>query len=374
MSRGGWLSLLLVACAHTAPAPKPEPAATKIEIPEPTGSADPEPSQAAAPTGPAEVREPDNPACRIAEKRWTLDALRLTEGGASFTKIESAPGTLVLPAGEPRGPTAVFEDGMVVLRGVIDRKDTRVYPRTSMTLGGFLVPMPRVAFQWLGGSPGRLRLGVDAKAVLAEPSRVDADVSCDALSLNVSEFAARDVITKRTNLQEKSVVQDGAPLAEARGGPALARLKNGTRVAIVEVRGPDTKVLVEGDGYFVFGWVPSADLRWPPLGIGHGIGLGRIGRRYVSARGGRTCARALTLLAEVGSERAVVGTLKKGTALHLVDEAAPAADGGEPPPRGKRAEPRFQRITLPQVRWLVLEEKARLLIPEDEWKECATPP
>lgn len=374
MPRRGWVSLVLASCTHPAAAPPPPPAPTKIEIPGPTASTDPDPSPAVAAPVVPEVREPANAACRIAEKAWSVGALRLTEGGASFGQAVSAPTTLVLPAGQPRAPTAVLEDAMVIVRARIDPSDARVFPRTRITLGGYLVTKPNVSFQWLGGAAGRLRLGVDATAVLSEPQRVEADVSCDALGLNTSQFTARDLITQRTNLPEKRVARDGVGLALERGGAAVARLKAGGRVEIVEVHGADSKILYDGDGYFVFGWVPSADLHLPPVGIGHGIGLGRLGRRYSSSHRGRTCARDLSLLIEVGSERALVGTVKKGASFLLVEEGAPATDGGEPPARGRRTEPRYQRIALPLVRWLLLDDKARLLIPEDEWKECAAPP
>ncbi len=62
------------------------------------------------------VHEPASVACRIVEKQWSLSSLLIRQGGPAFASVTNAPVTLVMPAGAPAAPTAVFDDGQLIVR------------------------------------------------------------------------------------------------------------------------------------------------------------------------------------------------------------------------------------------------------------------
>lgn len=372
----GWLcgvALLAGACTPAEPAPPPKAPPAKLEIPVATAGAEATPEVAEAPPPAlAEVREPDQVACRVVEQAWSYDSLRLKDGGAVFAKVYGAPTALALPAGAPGAGTAVLDDKSVLVRGVVAKDDVKLRMRQALALRGFLAPKPRLELIWSGGGDGKLRVGVDASSDLTWPERVEDDVACDKLSLNVNDFDPRLLVTKQAKHPEREIARDGAELAETRGGDAVARLRDGRRVELVQAQGKHSRILVDEPRYVLFGWVASADLRQPGAGLGYGTGYGRLGGRHVSRRGGRVCARDLTLVAELGQERAVVGVLRKDA--RFVVEEAPALAAPEPTARKPRHERRFLPISLPLTRWLSLLEGARLLVPEEEFKECDPPP
>lgn len=367
-----WLELApLLGALGCGSEPRPAPArsapAAKIEIPAAESTREPVLAEEAAPPALAEVREPENVACRLKETAWSTEELRLKDGGAVFGRAIAAPTSMVMPAGEPRAPVAVLDDAQLVVRAVVP-KNVKLHARSAITLKGFLIPKAETALAWSGGKSGSLALGVNAKGVLAWPETVIDDVACDSVGLNVAQYSARDSVTKQAKLPEKDVLREGVELAEVAGGPFVARLSQGQSVELVAAKGNYQKILIDHWQFVVFGWVQKSDLGPHMTGAGYGSGRGLMGVRHVRGIGGRRCARDLTLVVEVGSERAKVGLLKRDTIFQTTEPDA----GSEPqgPPGRKGREPRFIQVTMPNVRWLALVEGARLLVPEPELKEC----
>ena len=371
MRRGIALAALALGCARPEPAPPPKTALPKVEIPEAVATSEPEPLTTEPPVALAEVTEPKQVACRIAEAGWAAASLRLRAGGVVFAKVTNAPTTLVVPAGAPAAATAVLDDQQVLVKGIVDKDELRFHPRVALVFAQFLIPKPRVKLAWLSSAAGKLRFGIDTG--LRSPERAEDDLPCEKLGLNLADFDARAMLTKQAKLPEKVAARDDVELSDTRGGPVLARLAAGERVEVVQVQGKHSKILIDASEHLVFGWVASADLAPPGAALGYGTGYGRLGGSHYTLLRGRTCARDLTLIVEIGDERAKVGTLRKGAQFEAQTPPEPA-DTGEPPPRrGRAVEQRFVSVRLLRSRWLSLDEKARLLVPEDEYKEC-TPP
>lgn len=368
------VAALCAGCAALEPPPEPKAPPPKVEIPAATDKSEPMPPLVdEAPVLP-EVREPADVACRIVESGWSYPTLRLKDGGAVFAKITSAPTSLAFASGEPRAAIAVFDDANVLLRGVVAHEDIRIYTRAATALRGFLIPKKHTVLAWIGGGGGKLRVGVDAKDDLVPPTLVDEGLGCDKLGLNVQDFEARDQVTKQAKLPEREIAREGAELALTRGGDAVARLRDGVRVELVLAQGKHSKILRDHHQYVLFGWVASADLRPPQLGAGYGTGHGRLAGRYVGKRGARKCARDLTLIAEVGSERAIVGVLRQGAPFLAESLPKEQAESAGPPPRSRRRELSLVPISLPLTRWLEPVEGARVLVLEEEFKDCDPPP
>lgn len=371
MRRWAWTLVAAAtwSCAAHAPAPSSEPRPTKIEIPPATASAEPETSVDAAPTLP-EVREPGSVACRIVEARWSLSNLRIRQGGSAFASVTNAPVTLVMPAGAPAEPTAVFDDGQLIVKGFVREADFTLRARKAHALGGFLVPKSTSSLKWVSGAAGSLEVGLDASKLLVSPELVADRLPCELIGLNAAEYVARDLVTRRKNLPERDVVRDGADLSVEREGTPSARLRQQSAVEVVEVRGTHTRILADLPSFVLFGWVASADLGPRRGGGGYGSGVGRLSSRYSSARGNRKCARDLTLIAAVGGERAKIGVIRQGTLFN--SHETPAAPADADPPR-RRERMTFVQVSIPQARWLKLAEEAQLFVPESELRECDSP-
>ena len=143
------------------------------------------------------------------------------------------------------------------------------------------------------------------------------------------------------------------------GGPPVARLKSFPAAEIVagQTRSGKRQLVLEADGFIAFGWVPedALDTRGA-TGIGRRGALGR--RRFNrSVDHDQACGHELTVLAEAGGERAVVGTLKAGA--RFVFER----------PRPADLEPELEPIQL-SGSWLEAAPEAHFLLRKSELADC----
>jgi hypothetical protein len=355
------LALTALVLGSCAPAPAPSAPAPLVAEPVPVvvPSADPEPvaSDASAPAlaAPLEVVEPASAACRVSSAAWSQNLLRLSENGQPFASASNAPATLVFGSGdEPTSAVAVLDDGKLVLRFVLLAKETRLFTRTPLPIAGFLIPEARHSLDWKGGVPGKLRVGVDGSFLLESPQPVVDEVACDRLAISPGSFDARASVTGRQKLVLRSVAHAAAPLATTPGGDAVARVRDGVEVGVLDRSGKFTRVLIEGDEYWVVGWMATTDLsaQPSPLGrFGHGYGAGR------GMRAGRVtatvCDQDVDVFAELGSERAKIGTMRRGTPFRKTEE-------------GDRVAVDFLN------RWLWLKPGAKLWVPAAAVADCGT--
>ena len=178
----------------------------------PAPSAEPEPARALGP--PPEDTDPQEPkafACRLQDKSWSFDQLRLRTAGKVFAAAVSAPVTLVFGLDSPpKRAVAVLDDGQVEIRLVIQAPETPIYTRAAARLSGFLIPAASRSLDWLGGESGKLRVSVGARDVLVSPERVEGSLACDALGITAGKFDGRASITRQKQLPKQWVVRDGA--------------------------------------------------------------------------------------------------------------------------------------------------------------------
>ncbi|MFO0570335.1 MAG: hypothetical protein U0263_32130 [Polyangiaceae bacterium] len=357
------------------PATTPEPTRgnaqqppARIEI-APARSAEPEASSKPEPPAPmAVIREPASVACRIEDRDWSFKALRIRPGGPAFMQAFDGPVKLAIAAGGPGPATAVFDDGHVVVRAVVDEKEVPLHLKAPLALRGFLIPHAHTTLHWVEGQSDKLRIAVDASSAVSWPNPVDDFVACEKLGLEVSDYLARETVTKKGQLPQRSV-KDGAELAEKPGGPAVAKLAAEVAVEVVGSRGAHSKILIAEGAYVIFGWVKTKDLGSQVAAAGYGYGSGRGARGVKIHSPGATCARDLTLVVELSGERVEVGRVRKGTSYHLNTDAS-----AERPERGKSREPSFSEITLYTTGWLELAKDAHLFVPNAELAECDAAP
>ncbi|HMR78541.1 MAG TPA: hypothetical protein PKD61_25720 [Polyangiaceae bacterium] len=359
------LALTLPACAAVPnrSAPQAASAPTPVVVPSAqTEPAAPVPvvTSEAAP-GDLEIREPDPVACRLSTETFSTTHLRLSPEGEPFASVTDAPAAVVLGTGDaPKSAVAVLDDGRVLLRLMLRAKDTRIYTRAPTRLLGFLLPDASRSLDWSGGTRGSLRLGVDASLLLVSPTRVEEDLACDGLTITAPSFDARASVTKRKKLPLRSVARVGAELALEPGGKAVARLRDGAEVGVLSQKGKSTNVLLEGNEYWVVGWVATKDLSTQPSM------LGKFGRGYGSGSGakagrqlGRACGEDVALYGELGKERRRIGTLRRDTAFLI-----------ETPKDAEHEESEHVQVTLPLSKWLWLRQTAKLTVYAADIRDC----
>ncbi len=332
----------------------------------PAPSAEPEPARALGP--PPEDTDPQEPkafACRLQDKSWSFDQLRLRTAGKVFAAAVSAPVTLVFGLDSPpKRAVAVLDDGQVEIRLVIQAPETPIYTRAAARLSGFLIPAASRSLDWLGGESGKLRVSVGARDVLVSPERVEGSLACDALGITAGKFDGRASITRQKQLPKQWVVRDGAELALEAGGKPVARLVEQVEAEVLARKAGSTRVLLAGFDYWVVGWMATRDLTWTPsmTGILGGAAKGGVGAQRAGQVSVRRCEADVELFGVLGGEHARIGTIRRGTPFVLRDEKDGRQD--EPLLAGLR------QISLFNP-WLQLDAGARLMVAESATKQCS---
>jgi hypothetical protein len=130
--------------------------------------------------------------------------------------------------------------------------------------------------------------------------------------------------------------------------------------------------LIEGDEYWLVGWMATADLSTRPsnrglIGRGYGAGYGSLAGRIVA----RVCKDDLDLFGELGSQRVKIGTVRGGTPMQP-KETKESDEASEPTDARSPADTEFSPIALPLAKWLWLRKGARLSVRSDELRGCAS--
>lgn len=337
------LSTPVVASAGAAPPVAPAPSASPAE-----------------PVLPQffEITEPGNAVCRVSDGLWTFDKLRLSENGEPFATVIDAAGAVVLPTTDaPTHAVASFDLDQITLRALIKAEDLHFFARAPLHLLGVLTPDGDAELAWRGADSSGIRVEHDGAGVLS--AAVSDRVPCKDIGLVATKVDARKFITDKKTLPKRYVVESGAKLARESGGEPVAELAGATEVEVLQTRGATTRVLATGYRFVVSGWVASKDLtRTMMKGLyGVGEGYGKPGQKIASGTYS-SCPIDLALFAEIGSERAHVGTIRAGA---IFDPARP-----EPGAPGAS----FIPVNLPYATWLALQKNARLLVSSAELDTC----
>jgi hypothetical protein len=319
---------------------------------------EPTTSAAEAPEPSNEIVEPTNVACRIVEKAWNQSKLHLRANAPSFGSLYAAPSTLLLPTGDkPTEAIAVIDDGNILLRAVILDEEVRFFMPKPTALLGLVTPESDTALSWVSTKPDTVRVGIEVEELLT-PDPFEADLSCANVGLVESEYDARASITKQKKLQKRLTARDDVEIFATQKGRASGTLKGGIEVELLATKGADARILIEGHGYFVSGWVARKDL---VTGVGVlGAGYGR-GAGYGSGAGRLSnmlsCPSDVDLYVEQGTDRMKVGLLHKGALFYLQDEEAQA---------------KFVAFRVPATNWLSMDKSARLVLEAASIQSCIT--
>ncbi|MEZ4221990.1 MAG: hypothetical protein R3B13_13740 [Polyangiaceae bacterium] len=350
------LLVSVVSCSsRPAPvvAPEPQPAPAVSAASTPTAS---EPTTIETPAPPTEIAEPANVACRIAGDAWDQAKLHLRASTPSFGRVQGAPTTLLLPVTDkPEEAIAVMDDGKVLIRAVVLQKELGFFMPRPVALLGMLTVESDMPVRWVSSAPGDLRVGLDASHELLTPYPFQADLGCWDVSLSALQYDARASITKQKKLQRLETARDGVELT-AKSGESTATLKAGILVEVLQQKGEGVLVLIDGNGYFLSGWVPRKELvatkqmsgseRGPSMSYGRGMG---------GIRRTVTCGRDVDLYLEHGSDRMKVGVVHAGARLVPTSESTDAG---------------FVTFDMPSLTWLFLEESAKLSVEKKSLESC----
>jgi hypothetical protein len=369
MHRLGLAVIGLSACTP-APAPArgaaPAPAPVIVSAP-PAPAEPPEPEAEPAPSLP-EIVEPTPAACRLSADDWSLRDLRLSVGGGRFAWAVHAAGSIVLPVTrEPREVVAVFGRGTIRLVARAD--EVPLYTKAPRALLGIVTPDADAALGLRAAAPDSVQVEFGASVVLVRPDPVTDTLRCSELGIVPAKFDARASITKRKNLPKRWAAHEGVAIAATRGGSEVAAFGDAIEVGVLETRGGLARVLAEGPDFVVSGWVATRDLtNTRYVGAGYGRGVGELGAFQAAYTQLPSCVHALTLIGELGDERAIIGKIPMGSSYQLVD--APEDED----PRARKDPNRLVQVELPFSVWLRLEKNARLLVPAAELETCRPEP
>jgi hypothetical protein len=370
MRRGSTVLLLLSSCAPAAHTPQPQPTAAPIiaSAPLPT----PEPSAGAdVPAEPARVeipllQEPQNVACRFTHAKWSFGDLRLSSNGKPFASVQGAPTTLSVPVGDELHDAVARFDGNATIRLIAPAKDLSIFSKGPHALLGIVTPFFDTRLEFGRVDTDAMEVSFDAGEVLASPVPLRETLHCADLGIVAEPFDARSSITKRKNLPKRWTKSEGVGIAAVRAGPAVATLRDGTELGVLEMRGGQVRVLAEGPNYVVSGWVNAADLSTNKLlhgGYGYGTGRGEFAPGIYSQL--PSCAHELRLFGEIGTERAEIGSLHAGTAFALSD-----AEWRKTDPRERRDPDRLVEVRLLETTWLHLAKDAHVEVLAAELESC----
>lgn len=319
------LALPLLACSteppmrvQTAPTPRSAPTIVPLSTASSSQPSVEEPARPAeAPVAPVpKIVELSIPAaspkaCRIEGAGWS-GRVQLRTGGPAFATVKKAPAAIWL--GDPKEAAHLTVTSSFVLDAVVDHPP--IYLAKPHLLGGFAVPLAGTSLEWEQvDTKGKIAALLDVSDVFAAPRHARSVVDCSALVIVETDYDTAAFIGGIA--QERTSVRAGSVLEAAPGGDVLARMGDkSASAAVIASRSGAKKVVIDGRGYLAVGWVDPGAMEML------GIGTGRIGRSgHGSGRGHSTspkCAHDVALLAQVGGERAPIGTLTQGTVYEVL--------------------------------------------------------
>ena len=309
-------------------------------FPVPPRAAVPAPAAAALrPAGPPPpVALPAGPAgCTLrATKPRDVVTLEIVPGVpyARAADIESLEATLAVGRDAPAGVQVVV--GNVKLRGLAASSSLALYPARPFVIGEVLVPGPQSRLRWSDVAAN----SVTVELPLAKENRTEVrDVKAP---LRATRPCADLRLTGRASFDSYAAVggrgydqvaglksSAPVPISAQPNGPTLAKLVVSRKAALNEVTVIDEDAAgwrriarpAAGD-LLVVGWVKQEKLGKPPardttFAVFNAGGLKPAGATGAGAPPSPpfACAKALPLVAEVGSQRRTVGTIGSGVRM-----------------------------------------------------------
>jgi len=259
------------------------------------------------------ILPPTDRSCTLEATDWA-GSLQLRPKGPVYGILTSASVSLSLGAETRDGSAVVEARGGLQLHGVVDAPALHLKAPTQ--LAGFVVPRPTASVSWEPtDAAGTVGISLDVSDLFEVPTLAQQVVPCEALTIALPAYNAFALIAQK--VVKQTSVHGAVDLMALPGKPPLARMKkSGAHVVYVLAKqGAFTRVVIEMDRYYAFGWVPNESVH----DLGLMLGLGGVGRGMAmgssSSSSARKCRRDLDLIAAVAGERAIVGRLRIGTAF-----------------------------------------------------------
>jgi hypothetical protein len=277
--------------------------------------------------------------------------LRFAVGGPAFATVFGGDAaTLSIPVAlASAGGELEVESGGITVRGHMETAEMPLYPARPVLLGEVYLPTLRVTWR-AAAAPGKLRLAVDDVSHVRPASgraSFEADGTCEDLLLGAaSSLTFADY--------EKKLGAPGA-LAGPRPPPPYPFLKAGTtwvgstpdaepvaaiegsdppddsillRLEILETRGTKARVVFPGYGGILVGWIDRDRLRFrrdQSIDLSHDS-LMILVRERKPRPDDVVCPQEMALVAALGGERHVVGTVHAGARVHVVSASSGWSD------------------------------------------------
>jgi hypothetical protein len=243
-----------------------------------------------------------------------------------------------LPAARKPAPLVVKLTAQdVKLEGVVDAAALPLYAARPFVAGELFVPGPAVPIAWTAAKAGQVDVSMEidatTKGAIAgvtgplRATRPCADLGVD----HAAEFDRFRAVGARSAEGRHTFAGD-APISIAAkpGGRTPAQLLPPSsssnllaNIVVIQKKKPWARIGYDTMDFLIVGWVREGDLRpLPPADlIGEAFGAGGLGQvgsgEGHGTRGTFTCKQAVPLIAEVGVERLIVGSVGAGVGMSV---------------------------------------------------------
>jgi hypothetical protein len=221
------------------------------------------------------------------------------------------------------------------LEGVVAAASIPLQAARPFVAGDLFVPGPQVPIAWTSAKAGQVDIAIDlreeAKATISGVTGpLKATRPCQDLGVkNGPDFDRfRAVGTKRGEPTHVFAGEGPIPISAKPGARAAAQLlptpanPGINDVVIIQKKKPWSRVAYDTQDFLIVGWVRDSDIKaTPPAAeIGEAYGVGGLGLSGTGVGGGPdagafACKQSVPLIAEVGVERLIVGSIEAGANL-----------------------------------------------------------
>jgi hypothetical protein len=236
---------------------------------------------------------------------------------------------------EVKLPTAAKPEPVVVklmaeevrLEGVVDAARIPLHAARPFVVGELFVPGQQVLISWTAARAGQVDIAIDLRdEVKATISGVTGPLKatrpCQDLHLGTGTQFDRYRAVGASKGVATHAFAGGGPIGISAkpGGRAAAQLLPTSAitgmndVVVIQKKKPWFRIGYDTEDFLIVGWVRDSELKPLPLSdeIGEAFGaggLGLVGRGEGLARGAFACKQSVPLVAEVGLERLIVGSI-----------------------------------------------------------------
>ncbi|NUO51841.1 MAG: hypothetical protein HOV80_23575 [Polyangiaceae bacterium] len=343
--------LLLLGCGGPPAADMPRPVRTASA---PVATAAPTTSVERATPEPGvkmiAIESAGEAACVFESQEW-VGTVHMRADGPAFARIERAPASLSMPLDGKTAHVAVRGKlSVVAIAG-----SPEIFLAKPIALAGFIVPFADTSLTVAGPhKTGHLNVALDVSDLFALPSVVSQELDCSALT-SVSAGYDADAFVRLGDQNNRIAVRAGSELRLDPKGTSVARLSGGAAATLVGSSGASRRVVMSTRSYHAVGWISHDDL--DPHTRYASVPRLRMGAARYGLGGSPSCKKDITVMAQLGDERAEIGKIALGATFSRI----------EPQPHG--LDPEVVAITSPEG-WLRLAPGAALLARAADLEGC----